>query len=418
VALLTVEVTGTFTDGSGEPLAGTATFTPTSTVYAGGVPVLQPDAPVTAQITDGQLKAPSGDPLTLTATDNDGLTVEGLTGWWAWNAQVTVSGQVQPPWSFFLPYSSSPVDLTSLVNSPASGGGSGTVTSVNHVDPDGSGNVTLTAAQVGADASGAAAAALSAAETYAAGVASAAQSNAETYAAAQASAAQSAAEAASDPAGAAATAQANAETYAAGAVSAETTRAETAEGLLIPLTQRGANSGVATLDTGGHVPTGQLPAATTGAQGAVQLDGTAGDIQPVGTAAAAGSVGKVADAGHVHAGLSKVTATPLAGYTLVNGTGTVSGMTWTSPNDGQMHMILVTANIDVTSNETGGAIGVSLTSPNGVTHVPGVYAAGLSAGFAYFTMAYFVEPNTTVTLQQTTALTAGAATLWAAIWAL
>lgn len=45
-----------------------------------------------------------------------------------------------------------------------------------------------------------------------------------------------------------------------------------------------------------------LPAATTSAQGAVILDGTAGDIKPVSTAAAAGAKGQAADASHVHLG--------------------------------------------------------------------------------------------------------------------
>jgi hypothetical protein len=43
-----------------------------------------------------------------------------------------------------------------------------------------------------------------------------------------------------------------------------------------------------------------LPTATTSAQGAVELDGTASDIQPVSSAAAAGAIGKSADSGHVH----------------------------------------------------------------------------------------------------------------------
>lgn len=187
----------------------------------------------------------------------------------------------------------------------------------DYVAPTGSGaDLTgITAAQVGADASGAAATAQTAAETYAAGQASAAQSAAETYAAGVASTAQSNAE--TYAAGVASTAQGNAETFATSAVgtettraegaegtlstaiSAETTRAETAEALKVPLTQRGAASGVATLDSGGHVPTTQLPAATTGAQGAVILDGTASDIQPAGIQGA-GSTGKVPDAGHVH----------------------------------------------------------------------------------------------------------------------
>lgn len=42
-----------------------------------------------------------------------------------------------------------------------------------------------------------------------------------------------------------------------------------------------------------------LPAATTGAQGAVQFDGTAADIVAAGTQSA-GAVGKVADSGHIH----------------------------------------------------------------------------------------------------------------------
>ena len=61
----------------------------------------------------------------------------------------------------------------------------------------------------------------------------------------------------------------------------------------------GAASGVASLDSGVHIPAAQLPAATTSVQGAVIIDGTASDIKPLG-AQAAGAVGKPADAGHVH----------------------------------------------------------------------------------------------------------------------
>jgi hypothetical protein len=52
-----------------------------------------------------------------------------------------------------------------------------------------------------------------------------------------------------------------------------------------------------------------LPAATTSAQGAVILDGTATDIQPTGTRAA-GSTGKAADAGHVHSSSGMYLCTP------------------------------------------------------------------------------------------------------------
>lgn len=167
-----------------------------------------------------------------------------------------------------------------------------------------------TASQVGADPSGSAATAQSNAETYAAAQASTAQSSAESFATSAVSAEATRAEAAEalaaqksanlsdlgnagtartnlglgtaatqntsafDASGAASTAQSNAETYAAGqastaqsnaetfatsAVATETSRAEAAEALLIPLTQRAAANGVATLDSGSHVPVAQVP---------------------------------------------------------------------------------------------------------------------------------------------------------------
>lgn len=77
----------------------------------------------------------------------------------------------------------------------------------------------------------------------------------------------------------------------------------------------------ASLDAGGHVPAAQLPAATTSAQGAVQLDGTAFDIQALGTQAA-GSSGLAADAKHVH---------PTTGL-LVSGTSAGGDLSGTYPN--------------------------------------------------------------------------------------
>lgn len=99
----------------------------------------------------------------------------------------------------------------------------------------------LTAADIGADAAGAAASAQSAAEA-----ASDAKGAATT--------AQAAAEAASDAAGTAST-----------LVGQEQTRAEAAEALLIPLAQKGAANGVATLGADGQVPAGQLAHAGGGA---------------------------------------------------------------------------------------------------------------------------------------------------------
>ena len=87
---------------------------------------------------------------------------------------------------------------------------------------------------------------------------------------------------------------------AAGAAAAAQTAAEAAAtAAFVPLTEVGAASGVATLDSGSHVPVAQLPAGTTSAAGVLQLDGTSGDIQPLGVQAA-GAAGKAADSEHVH----------------------------------------------------------------------------------------------------------------------
>lgn len=64
------------------------------------------------------------------------------------------------------------------------------------------------------------------------------------------------------------------------------------------LTQTGTGV-VSAAPAWGTIAAGDLPTGTTGAKGALQLDGTAADILPDGTQAA-GSNGKAADSGHVH----------------------------------------------------------------------------------------------------------------------
>lgn len=118
-------------------------------------------------------------------------------------------------------------------------------------------------------------------------------------------------------------------------------------------------------------------------------------------------------------GLLLQAATPVAGYSLVNGTGQVTNMTWTAPNDGNQHRIVIFASIDVTSGpETGGAITGSWTVPDGTSGAAfSIYAAGLSAGLhtagAFLAI---VEAGATVTVNQSTALTGGASKLWCELW--
>ena len=116
-------------------------------------------------------------------------------------------------------------------------------------------------------------------------------------------------------------------------------------------------------------------------------------------------------------GLQLQAATAVTGYTLVNGTGNV--ITWTAPNDGLMHRALITASLDVTSGESGGQIGLNFTTPDNVSSpFQQMFAAALSANaYAGTCYAVNVRANTSVNINQVTALTGGAAKLFAEIWA-
>ena len=162
-----------------------------------------------------------------------------------------------------------------------------------------------------------------------------------------------------------------------------------------------------------------LPAATTSAQGAVELDGTASDIQPVAAAAAAGATGQAADAGHAHKGFARLATTGTAGFALQNGTPNI--LTWTAPGDSAVHMFVALSVVHVTSAETGGTVQVIFQSPisGAGNHFSQLVAGGLGTdanGQTGTTIFGLVQPGTTVTIQQTTALTAGAATAWFEIW--
>jgi hypothetical protein len=116
-------ITGTFEDGSGTALSGTAVFTPSATVYATGAPLVSADLAVGAKIVSGSLVSAASGPLTLLATDNTGVTVEGSIGFWYWNVTVTVGGVTLTPFSFLLPSSPSTVDLYALTGTGSSAGG-------------------------------------------------------------------------------------------------------------------------------------------------------------------------------------------------------------------------------------------------------------------------------------------------------
>ncbi len=115
------------------------------------------------------------------------------------------------------------------------------------------------------------------------------------------------------------------------------------------------------------------------------------------------------------AALQLVAATPAAGFALQNGTPTI--LTWVVPNDGALHTLNIVMTLHVTSLETGGQITVTTTDPSGTAANPVAFAGGAAAGSTPQQYQRLLQAGSTVTLAQTSALTAGAASIWAQIWA-
>jgi hypothetical protein len=118
--------------------------------------------------------------------------------------------------------------------------------------------------------------------------------------------------------------------------------------------------------------------------------------------------------------LTMVATTGTAGVALQNATPTF--LTWTAPNDGSMHRLVVFSEMNVASTETGGLVNVGFNDPAGGARTRQLYAAGLASGFqepaGVTPMLNLVAPGSVCTLTQGSALTAGAATMWAEFWAL
>ena len=115
-------------------------------------------------------------------------------------------------------------------------------------------------------------------------------------------------------------------------------------------------------------------------------------------------------------GLTLRAATPAAGVALVNGTPVI--LTWTAPNDGKLHRVIVVGQVQVTSAETAGAVTMTTAAPV-VSGSPFTLDAGGHAGVATYPLTAQVltaQPGETINITQT-ALSAGAALLYAEIWA-
>jgi len=114
--------------------------------------------------------------------------------------------------------------------------------------------------------------------------------------------------------------------------------------------------------------------------------------------------------------LSKVADTGASGYTLVNGTGNI--ITWTAPNDGNLHTAVLVVSWEVSSSETGGQMTWGTTMPGGHSPTLSVSAGGQGAGgYLLAAEGMAVAPNATATFRQASALSGGAAIAYAQIWA-
>jgi hypothetical protein len=120
---------------------------------------------------------------------------------------------------------------------------------------------------------------------------------------------------------------------------------------------------------------------------------------------------------YLHVPTLKAT-TGAAGFALANATPTI--FQWTAPNDGNVHRIMLIAQLNVTSAETGGVVNLQFTDLQGNFQSRQTFAGALGTGFTQGSspMSFLVQAGQTVFLAQSSALTLGLATVFAELWAL
>jgi hypothetical protein len=108
---------------------------------------------------------------------------------------------------------------------------------------------------------------------------------------------------------------------------------------------------------------------------------------------------------------------PLAGFSLVNGTPTIA--TWAVPNDGRIHRVWNAAEMTVQILMVGGAITLQGFAPDGTEFFWQLFPGGSGVGYVFndTDQSRLVQPGSVVTINQSSALTSGAAKFWTEIWA-
>lgn len=151
-----VEVTGQFLSFTGAPVIGTVSFRPSGDPWlknaSANVLLVPGNIPCTINA-DGKLVGPAGAVGTgglgvlLPATNDPDTNPSGFV----YDVVLDIEGLPVREYSISLPTGATPVDLADLAPvTPVDGGGAIMVLTVNGQSPNGSGALTLTAAQVGA----------------------------------------------------------------------------------------------------------------------------------------------------------------------------------------------------------------------------------------------------------------------------
>ena len=93
-------------------------------------------------------------------------------------------------------------------------------------------------------------------------------------------------------------------------------------------------------------------------------------------------------------------------------------ISWSVPNDDQLHRVQIFASMTVQVAETGGLIQVKGVNPDGAPWTHTLFPAGLDTGeqSPALSISRIIEPGSTVSVLQASALTAGQASMWPEIW--
>ena len=116
-------------------------------------------------------------------------------------------------------------------------------------------------------------------------------------------------------------------------------------------------------------------------------------------------------------GLQRVATTGMAGFPLQNGTPTI--LSWTAPNDGQLHVIIAAVLLVVTAAESGGQINWKFGAVSNIIISGSLGVGEYLAGYGQtpiFQSGGVLRPGDTFAFTQGSALTSGAATAYAEIW--